>query len=107
MNSNKVEKNHNEIENVFNYASMKTYTIEQMIFYFDVDINCSMLFSDIHSDLMLLQYQLMNVLIMLKLKCLTNADVVNKTFVLQADILADNMNLSKIIEILALIYFVY
>ena len=44
---------------------------------------------------------------MLKLECLTHADVVNKTSVLQAHILADDMSLNKIIEILALIYFVY
>ena len=107
MNSNKVRKNHNKIKNVFDHASMKTHTIKQTIFYFDVDIDCSVLFSDIHSDLTLLQHELMSILIMLKLEHLTNADVVNKTSVLQADILADNMSLNKIIEILALIYFVY
>ena len=66
-----------------------------------------MLFSDIHSDLTLLQHELTNILIMLKLEHLTNADVANKTFVLQADILTDDMSLNKIIEILILIYFAY
>ena len=56
---------------------------------------------------MLLQHELTNILIMLKLEHLTNADVVNKTSVLQVDILADDISLSKIIKILALIYFVY
>src|SRR5436189_45782 len=83
-------KNDNKIENVFNHASMKTHIIEQTIFYLNININCSALFSDIHFDLILLQHQLMNILIMLKLECLTNADVVNKILVLQADILADN-----------------
>ena len=107
MNSNKIRKNHNKIKNVFNHINMKTHIIEQTIFYFDVNIDYSVLFSDIHFDLMLLQHELMSILIMLKLECLTNADVVNKTSVLQADILADDMSLSKIIKILALIYFIY
>ena len=107
MNSNKIEKNHNKIKNILNYINMKTYIIEQMIFYLNINIDYLMLFSDIHFDLMLLQHELMSILIMLKLECLTNADVVNKTSVLQADILTDNMNLSKIIEILTLIYFAY
>ena len=107
MNSNEVRKNHNEIENILNHASMKIHTIEQTVFYFDVDINCLTLFSDIHSDLMLLQHELIDISIMLKLEHLTNADVVNKIFVLQASILADNISLNKIIKILILIYFVY
>ena len=107
MNSNKIEKNHNEIKNILNYTSMKTHIIEQTIFYFNVDIDCSALFSNIHSNLMLLQHELMNVSIMLKLEYLTNANIVNKISVLQANILTDNMSLNKIIEILILIYFMY
>ena len=107
MNSNEVRKNHNKIENVFNHVSMKTHIIEQTIFYLNVNINHFTLFSDIHSNLMLLQHKLTNISIMLKLEHLINADVVNKTSILQADILIDNINLNKIIKILALIYFVY
>ena len=107
MNLNEIRKNHSKIKNVLNHTSMKTHTIEQTVFYLDIDINYLVLFSDIHSDLMLLQHELMSILIMLKFECLTNADVVNKTSVLQADILADNMSLNKIIKILALIYFAY
>ena len=107
MNSNKIKKNHNKIKNIFDHVNIKIHTIEQMIFYFNVDIDYLILFSDIHSDLMLLQHELTSILIMLKLEHLTNANVVNKTSVLQADILADNMNLNKIIKILVLIYFVY
>ena len=107
MNSNEIEKNHNKIKNVLNHTSMKTHTIEQTVFYFDVDINHFILFSDIHFDLTLLQHELMSVSIMLKLECLTNADVVNKTSVLQANILTDDMSLNKIIKILTLIYFTY
>ena len=74
---------------------MKTHTIEQMIFYLNVNIDYFTLFSDIHSDLTLLQHELTDILIMLKLEHLTNADVVNKTSVLQADILTDNMSVTE------------
>ena len=107
MNSNKVKKNHSKIKNVLDHANMKTHIIEQTIFYFNVNIDCSALFSDIHSDLMLLQHELTDISIMLKLEHLTNTDIVNKTFVLQADILINDMNLNKIIKILILIYFAY
>ena len=107
MNKNKIRKDHNEVENIFNHVNMKIHIIEQTVFYFKVNINYFTLFSDIHFDLTLLQHQLMNVSIILKFEHLTHADIVNKTSVLQADILIDDMNLNKIIEILTLIYFVY
>ncbi len=107
MDKNEVGKDHSNVENVLDHASMETHTIEHAASYLDLDIDRPALFPGIHSGVTLLEHQMTVASTMLDLERLAHAGVANKTPVLQAGILADDMGLGKTVEILALIYFAY
>ena len=86
---------------------MKTHIFYQVVENLDLNVNNSALFLELCFSLMLLSHQLTEDSMMLKIKQTAYHFHVNNKSAFQVLILANDMNLEKIIEVLFLIYFTY
>ena len=100
-------KLNDDINKILDHASMKIHITDHAAEHLHLNVSHSVLFSELHFSIILLSYQFNEVLIMREQKQLSFDAIIYNKSVLQTDILTDNMNLKKIIEILALTYIVY